>query len=135
MFRSPRLPLLALALACLSLGACSTIVTGTSEQIAISTPSVSGATCALAGGDGVKATVQVPASVSVAKSKKNIEMTCSAPGHTPVTQTIASTYSDWSIIEYPLGYPIDAVSGAMWVYPKQVAVAFPGGGYPSGSRQ
>jgi hypothetical protein len=127
MFRSPRLPLLALPLACLSLGACSTIVTGTSEQIAISTPGVSGATCALAGGDGVNATVQVPASVSVSKSKKNIEMTCSAPGRAPVTQTIASTYSDWSIVEYPLGYPVDAVTGAMWVYPKQVAVSFAAG--------
>jgi hypothetical protein len=135
MFRSRRLPVLALSLACLGLGACSTVVTGTRQRIAISTPGVSGATCALTGGDGVRATVQAPGSVSVSKSKKNIEMTCSAPDHVPVTQTIASTYSDWSIVEYPLGYPIDAVTGAMWAYPKQVAVSFPGSRDQSVSRQ
>ena len=134
MSRSRRLATLALPLACLGLGACSTLVTGTGQQIAISTPGVPDATCALTGGDGVNATVQVPASVSVSKSKKNIEVTCTAPGRAPVTQTIASTYSDWSIVEYPLGYPIDAVTGAMWAYPKQVAVAFAGAGQ-SASRQ
>jgi hypothetical protein len=135
MFGSRRLSLLALSLACLSLAACSTLVTGTRERIAVSTPGVSGAICALSGGDGVNATVQAPGRVSVPKSKKTIEMTCSAPGRAPVTQTIASTYSDWSIVEYPLGYPIDAVTGAMWVYPRQVAVVFPGNRDQSVSRR
>ena len=135
MFRSHRLAMLALPMACLSLDACSTIVTGTGQQIAISTPGVSGATCMLTGGDGVNATVQAPGRVSVSKSKKNIEMTCSVQGRAPVTQTIASTYSDWSIVEYPLGYPIDAVTGAMWVYPKEVAVSFAGSSGQSASRQ
>jgi hypothetical protein len=123
MSRSPRRALLA-ALACLCLSACSTLVTGTGQQIALSTPDVSDATCQLTGGDGVNATVDIPASVHVAKSKRNIEATCTAPGRSKVTQIIKSTYSDWSIIEYPAGYPIDAATGAMWVYPKQVAISF-----------
>jgi hypothetical protein len=112
--------------ACLGLGACSTIVTGTGQQIAISTPGASDATCQLAGGDGVNATIYTPASVHVPKSKKNIEVSCTAPNRAAATQTITSTYSDWSIVEYPLGYPIDAVTGAMWVYPRSVAIPFGG---------
>ncbi|WP_284948150.1 hypothetical protein [Acidisoma cladoniae] len=135
MSKSRRPAMLALPLACLCLDACSTIVTGTGQQIAISTPGVSAATCTLTGGDGVNATVQTPGSVSVSKSKKDIHVACNAPGRAPVTQTIASTYSDWSIVEYPLGYPIDAVTGAMWVYPKQVTVSFAGSGDQALSRQ
>ena len=126
MSRSTRLALLALSASCLGLGACSTILTGTGQQIAISTPGVSDATCRLAGGDGVTATVNTPVSVHVPKSKKNIDITCTAPDRTATTQTIKSTYSDWSIVEYPLGYPIDAATGAMWVYPKTVAISFGG---------
>ena len=124
MSRSIRLALLSMSAACLGLGACSTIVTGTGQQIAFSTPGASDATCRLAGGDGVNATITTPASVHVPKSKKNIEVTCSAPDRAAATQTIRSTYSDWSIVEYPLGYPIDAATGAMWVYPKTVAIPF-----------
>jgi len=129
MFRPERLAVLALSAACLELCACSTIVTGTGQQIAISTPSVSDATCRLAGGDGVRATIETPASVHVPKSKKDIAVTYTAPNRAAVTETIKSTYSNWSIVEYPLGYPVDAVTGAMWVYPKTVAISF--GGPPS----
>ena len=124
MSTSRRLAILGLPLACLCLDACSTLVTGTGQQIAIDTPGVVGATCTLTGGDGVNATVQIPGSVQVSKSKKDILVACRAPGRAPVTRTVASTYSDWSIVEYPLGYPVDAVTGAMWVYPKQVAISF-----------
>ena len=124
MSRLTRLTLLAMSAASLGLGACSTVVTGTGQQIAISTPGVSDATCRLAGGDGVNATVNTPGSVHVPKSKKNIDITCTASGRTATMQTIKSTYSDWSIVEYPLGYPIDAMTGAMWVYPKSVAIPF-----------
>ena len=86
MSRSTRPVLLALS-ACLGLGACSSIVTGTGQQIAVSTPGASDATCQLAGGDGVNATINTPASVHVPKSKKNIEVTCTAPNRAAVTQT------------------------------------------------
>lgn len=124
MTRLTRLALLALSAA--SLGACSTIVTGTGQQIAIDPPGVNDATYRLTGGDDVNSTFNTPASVHVSKSKKDIQVTCTAPRHLAATQTIKSTYSDWSIVEYPLGYPVDAVSGAMWVYPKTVTVSFSG---------
>ena len=119
-------PFLTASFACLGLGACSTIVTGTTQQIALTTPGVTGAACTLTGGDGVHLATAVPGSVHVPKSKKDLLVTCTAPGLASVTQKVASTYSDWSIFEHPLGYPVDAISGAMWVYPKTVAVDFAG---------
>ena len=79
MSKSTGVALLAMSAAPLALGGCSTIVTGTGQQIAISTPDVSDATCRVVGGDGVDATIDTPASVHVPKSKKDIEVTRSMP--------------------------------------------------------
>jgi hypothetical protein len=109
---------------CIALSACSTIVKGTSQTVAITTPDVQDATCRLTGGDGVNLSVDPPAIVRLPKSRHNIDVTCNAPGKPVVSQVLKSGYSDLSIVEYPLGYPIDAISGAMWDYPKTLVVRF-----------
>lgn len=121
----------ALTLACVSLGACSTLTQGTSQQVAITTPGADRAVCHLTGGDGVSATVTTPGTVRLPKSKKDINVACDAPGLQPASGTLKSTYSKWSVVEYPLGYPVDAISGAMWVYPETFAVPFGSGGQQS----
>jgi hypothetical protein len=61
---------------------------------------------------------------AVPKSRKAIDVTCDAPGQMQARAKLKSSYSDLSIIEAPIGYPVDALSGAMWVYPKTFAVPF-----------
>lgn len=121
---SPRSRLLLLAAtgSCLSLGACSTLAKGTSQQVALNTTGAPTANCHLTGGDNVNLTVATPGSVHLPKSRKNIDVTCNAAGLPPVTKIMKSSYSDLSIIEPPFGYPIDALSGAMWNYPKTFTV-------------
>ena len=104
------------------LTACSTIVSGTGQQVAIRTPGVAGATCHLTGGDGVDMTVSSPATIHVSKSRNNIKVACQTPTNQTATATLKSTYSNFSIVEYPLGYGVDAITGAMWVYPKTLDV-------------
>jgi hypothetical protein len=115
------LRLLALSAGAL-LTACSTIVSGTGQQVAIRTPGLTDATCHLTGGDDVDMTVSPPATVHVPKSRNNIKIACQTPNNRTATAILKSTYSNFSIVEYPLGYPIDAITGAMWVYPKTLDV-------------
>lgn len=125
---SNTLALAAAVAGCVCLGACSTIVKGSGQQIAVSTSDAHDATCRLKGGDGVDVSVSTPGTVRVPKSKKDIAVACEAPGRAPASQVLKSTYSNYSIVEAPLGYPVDAISGAMWVYPETVDVRF--GGQP-----
>jgi hypothetical protein len=127
MFRA--ISLVTVSAGCISLGACSTIVKGTSQKVAITTPDVQNATCRLTGGDGVHRTVNLPVTVHLPKSRNNIAVLCDAPGQVAVSQVLKSSYSNLSIVEHPLGYPIDAISGAMWDYPKTLVVRF--GSQPS----
>jgi hypothetical protein len=121
----------AAALACSSLGACATLTQGTHQNVAITTPGATDATCHLTGGDAVDATVMTPGSVRVPKSKKDITVACDAPGQPTRTEALKSAYSNWSIVQYPLGYAVDGISGAMWVYPKTLVVPFDPAAKPS----
>ena len=110
MFRSRRLAMLACPLACLGLDACSTIVTGTGQQIAITTPGVAAATCVLTGGDGVNATrSDPPAPYRFPRARRDIQATCDAPvscaGDPDDRIDLLGTGRSSNT---PLGYPIDA---------------------------
>lgn len=122
--------LLSLAVATASLAACSTVLRGTSQVVAVETPGTAGATCELSGGDGVKARVVTPGSVKVSKSKRDIRVTCVAPDGQQAAKTFVSAYSDASYIQLPQAYLVDGVSGAMWEYPKTLSVPF---GQPAGA--
>jgi hypothetical protein len=111
---------------CISLATCSTIVEGTSQSVAISAPNIKHATCSLSGGDKISLTVTLPSTVHIPKSRNNIEVVCNAPGQAPVSKVLKSSYSNLSIVESPLGYPIDAISGAMWDYPRKLIIRFGG---------
>lgn len=117
-----------LALACVTLGACSTLMQGTGQQVALTTPGANGASCHLTGGDGVNVTVITPGSVRLPKSKKDINIACETAGQQTASGVLKSTYSDWSIVQPPVGYVVDGISGAMWVYPQTFAVPSDNGG-------
>jgi hypothetical protein len=118
--------------ACASLGACSTLVKGTDQQVAIATPGAARASCQLTGGDGVSLVVTTPGTVRLPKSKKDINVACSAPGEQPASRVLQSSYSDWSYIQHPLGYAVDGISGGMWAYPETFDVPFGNGGQTNG---
>lgn len=113
---------LPIVLGALSLTACSTILRGTSQDVAVQTPGADGATCQVTGGDGVKATVVTPGNVHLPKSKVDIRVACVAPDGRQADKTFASNYSDYSYVMWPPGYLVDGVSGAMWVYPTTLQV-------------
>lgn len=119
--------LLPLAVAAASLAACSTVLRGTSQVVAVETPGTAGATCELTGGDGVKATVVTPGSVKVSKSKRDIRV---APNGQQTAKTFVSAYSNASYVQVPQAYLVDGISGAMWEYPKTLSVPF---GQPAGA--
>ncbi len=122
--------LLSLAVAAASLAACSTILRGTSQVIAVETPGAANATCELTGGDGAKATIVTPGSVKLSKSKRDVRVACVTPDGQKAAKTFASAYSNASYVQLPQAYLVDGVSGAMWEYPATLSVPF---GQPAGA--
>jgi hypothetical protein len=104
------------------LGGCASVIKGSSQPIAISTPPVTGATCVLTSSRG-SWTVTTPGSVEVKRSKDDIEIHCDKPGYQPAVKIIPSgleetaaadmLLSDFTVI----GAGVDAATGAMNQYP------------------
>lgn len=101
---------------------CSTL-RGRSQEVAIETPGALGAKCQLSG-DHIDASVEAPGRVNVPKSSHDLIVTCVAPDGASASRTFASSYSKYSYVELPVGYLVDAASGAMWIYPKTLTIPF-----------
>lgn len=112
------------SMAVIAVAGCSSIVQGTSEEVAVETPGGSGARCLLTGGDDVNASVTSPGKVKVPKSKHDIKVTCTTPNGQVASRVFASSYSNYSYVQLPVGYAVDASLGAMWVYPTVLTVPF-----------
>ena len=80
----------------LALSGCASIVKGTSESIAITTPPTTGASCVLSSGQG-NWTVTSPGSVTVQKSKEDIQVRCDKPGWQEGFATIPSNFEGWTV--------------------------------------
>jgi hypothetical protein len=112
--------------AAMMLGGCSTVVKGTSQQIAVTTPGVQGAMCELSSPAIGTQTVQAPATVTLKKSRHNVAVRCVAqcyaegigiiPSHTEV-MTAGNV-----LVGGVIGLGVDAASGAMNTYEPSVAV-------------
>src|SRR5262249_23939562 len=102
---------------------CSTLTLGTRQEVAIATTDADGALCRVEDKQGaVIATVTTPGSVRLAKSRKDLQAICQKAGYQTATATITSSYSKRSIVQPLMGYLVDGVSGAMWVYPATVSI-------------
>jgi len=99
---------------------CATIIKGTSQSIAITTPPTSGAACTLSSREG-NWTVVSPGVVTVEKSKEDIVARCIKPGWQDGVATIPSDFEGWTIanvIGFPIiGLGVDAATGAINEYP------------------
>jgi hypothetical protein len=103
-----------------SLGACATIVKGTSESIAITTPPTTGANCTLSSGQG-NWTLVSPAAVTVQKSKEDMQVRCVKTGWQDGFGNIPSNFEGWTVGNLLfgglIGVGVDAASGALNEYP------------------
>lgn len=104
----------------LALSGCASIVKGTSESIAITTPPTTGANCVLSSGQG-NWTVTSPGSVTVQKSKEDIQVRCDKPGWQQGFATIPSNFEGWTVGNILfggiVGLGVDAATGAINEYP------------------
>lgn len=114
--------------AALGLGACSTIIEGTSQTIAVSS-SPSGAHC-----EGTRDGTEIfeidttPSSVTVQKTKDDILLRCTLRGYQPASQFLHSgiatgTYGN-IIAGGLIGWGVDSATGADNEYPASVNVTF-----------
>jgi hypothetical protein len=109
-------PLVAMAALGVAVSGCATVVSGTSQTIAITTPPATGAICTLTGGDGEHAQVSTPGVVTVPRSKNDLLIDCKKPGWKEATGTIPSHFAGATLgnvlIGGVVGVGIDAASGA-----------------------
>ena len=117
----------AAALAALvGLSGCASIITGTSQSIAISTPNASAASCVLSNSEGTWS-VTTPAVTHVEKSRKDIHVNCSKQGYQDAVAMIPSEFQPWTLgnilIGGLIGVGVDAATGAMNEYPDNFAVS------------
>ncbi len=115
------------ALACLVLGGCATVVSGTSQTIFVETPGVEGANCRLT--DSKKGSwylPRTPGGVTVQKGDGPLNIVCEKPGYETTTVSVeeeiaAATFGN-IILGGGIGIFVDAVSGAAQRYPDKVVV-------------
>jgi hypothetical protein len=127
--------LAALVAAGMALSGCASIIKGTSQDIAISTPPTDGATCTLSNTLG-SWEVSSPGTVRVKRSKRDINVKCAKPGWQDATATIPSGWEGWTlgnlIFGGLVGVGIDAATGSINEYPDAIQVPMtPQSGTPS----
>lgn len=106
--------------AAVALSGCASIVEGTSQSIAISTPPTAGAQCTLSSSQGSWLVVS-PGNVTVPKSKSDIQVRCVKPGWQPAAGTIPSGFEGMTagniLVGGVIGLGVDAATGAIHEYP------------------
>src|SRR5215470_9811030 len=105
---------------CLLAGGCASVVKGSTQSIAISTPPTTGATCQLASAQGNWMVVS-PGVASVEKSKEDIQIRCANSGWQEAASTIPSNFQGWTVGNIVfgglIGLGVDAATGAINDYP------------------
>lgn len=104
----------------IALSGCATVIDGTSQSIAVTTPPTTGAYCTLTSSEG-NVSVLTPGVAHVEKSKEDIVAHCSKEGWQDASATIPSDFQGWTVGNLVLGgvvgFGVDALSGAMHKYP------------------
>lgn len=105
--------------------ACASIVEGTTQKIALTTPPVDGAACTLTNPEG-SWNATSPAVVKVHKSKRDLVVTCHKDGFQDGTTNVVSHFNGATagniILGGVIGVGVDAATGANNNYPDKVEV-------------
>lgn len=119
------LAVIAASLCAPALSGCASIVKGSSQSVAISTPPVSGADCVLSSKEG-NWTVVSPGVVHVQKSKEDIQIRCTKVGYQDAVSNIPSNFQGWTVgnilLGGVIGLGVDAATGAINEYPNAFQV-------------
>lgn len=112
--------LAAVAAVGVAMSGCASVIKGSHQTIAISTPPTTGANCVLTSKEG-NWPVTSPGQVTVEKSKEDIQVRCEKPGWQPAVATIPSDFQGWTLgnilIGGVIGVGVDAATGAINEYP------------------
>jgi hypothetical protein len=111
------------AAAGLTLAGCATIVTGGgSQDVAVETQPVSGATCELSNLEGSWQVV-TPAVAHVQRGLEALQVKCTKPGYEEAWTNMASHWDVWTfanVANAGIGFAVDTYTGAMDAYPGSV---------------
>ena len=103
-----------------AMSGCASIVKGTSQTIAITSPPTTGANCVLSSVQG-NWTVVTPGAVTVQRSKEDIQIRCNKTGWQEAFNVIPSNFEGWTIgnilLGGVIGLGVDAATGAINQYP------------------
>ncbi len=109
-----------LLLALVVLGGCATIVKGTTQQIAVTTPGAPGAQCTLTSEAIGSKVVTTPATIVLDKSQNSVAVTCRKRCYQDGVGIIASNTEGMTagniLVGGVIGLGVDAASGAMNKY-------------------
>ena len=120
----------------MSLGACSTITTGTSQPFTVNTAELEGAKCDLVDSKGTRWTItSTPDTREITKGDGPLQVTCSKPGYKTASVTVEESFAGATlgnvILGGGIGLVVDAASGAAQEYPDEVTLWLEPNTFPS----
>jgi uncharacterized protein YceK len=109
-----------------ALSGCASIMSGTSQGVAVDTDPP-GATCSVArSGEQLAAVSATPGQVTVSKGFRALDIDCNKDGHLPSKAELSTSFQPWTLgnvlLGGVIGLVIDAATGAMVEYPKSTTV-------------
>lgn len=107
----------------LPLTSCATIVEGTNQSIAVNLVPEETTCVATRQGAQIASVSRTNRTMAVEKSRHDIIMRCSAPGHQPAEIKVVSEAAAWGIVGGGISAGVDYASGALNKYPDNVTVA------------
>lgn len=109
---------------CLSLSACASIVSGTTQKIGVNT-NVPGARCTLENAKGSWDVAKTPGSVTVDKARSPLDIECRKSGlrgHAVIDSTTEGMAFGNAVFGGLIGGGVDMATGAAYRYPTSVNV-------------
>ena len=104
---------------------CATIIKGTKEAIAVTTPPTTGAKCTLKNSEGIWY-LMTPGNAMVHKTKNELHITCKKEGFEDASKIVDADFNGVTfgnaIAGGLIGVGVDAASGANYQYPQAIKV-------------
>ncbi len=110
----------------ISLTGCASIVNGTHQTLAVSTPPTTGASCTLTNSKGHWFVRSTPASIKVHRAYGDLTAVCRKHGYKSTSRTFKSRTKGMAfgnaVFGGVIGAGIDAGNGAAYDYPSDIAI-------------